>query len=105
MRTPVTTGRTPVIAEVADVGRRVDVRRAAPHAVLRVGRVLQGRLGGTRIVDAERHRVRTFPREISDLGIVTIHDQRRVRIQTAHGDTPTLGDMLELAVTVELVPE
>ncbi len=53
--------RTAVVAEVTDVRGGEDVRRAAAHAVLRVGRVLQLRAGMSWVVDAEANRTAACP--------------------------------------------
>src|SRR5262249_12638748 len=104
-RTRVTTRRAPVVAEVTDVRRSVFVRRSAPDAVLRVRCVLQRRMRMPRIVDAEHHRPRTLPREVPDLRVVAVDDERGRPVERANGAAPALGDVLELAVTVELVAE
>ena len=55
-RTRVAAVGAAVVAEMADVGRREDVRRAAADAVLRVGRVLQPRPRPARVVESEDDR-------------------------------------------------
>src|SRR5438552_2859 len=64
--------RAPVVAQVADVGRAVLVRRPAAEAVLRVGGVLKRGLGVPRVVEAEDERSGPFPCEIRDLRIVAV---------------------------------
>src|SRR5262249_9932787 len=46
-----------------------------------------------------------FPSEISDLRIVAVDDEGRVGGQLLDGRSPTAGNELELAVSVELVAE
>ena len=67
--------------------------------------MLQRRVGAARIVDAERHCTRTLACEIAHLRIVAVHDERRIRRQSANRDAPALRDVLELAVAVELISE
>ena len=67
-----------VVAEMADVGGGVDVRRAAAEAVLRVGGVLERGAGLRGIVEAERDAARAFACEIADLRVVGVDDERRV---------------------------
>ena len=97
--------RTAVVAEVADVGRREVVRPSAAHAVARVGRVLERGPGVPRIVDAERDRAGAAVREIADLWVVPVDDQNGVGRERRRCRAPALGDVLELAVAVELVTE
>ncbi len=62
-RTGMAARRAAVVAEVPDVGRGVVVGRAAAHAVLRIGGVLERRAGDPWVVDAEHpHAVRPRPR-------------------------------------------
>ena len=64
--------------------------------------------GGPRrrgIVDPEDQRVRTLSRELTHLGIVAVDGQRGVAGQRTHRRAPPLGDVLELAVAIELVAE
>src|SRR5262249_4965160 len=105
VRTRVTAGRAPVITEVSDVCRRVLVGRSAADAVLRVRSVLQRRMRTTLVVDAEDHGCWTLPREVADLRVVAVDDERSCRVELANRTAPALGDVLELAVTVELVAE
>ena len=44
-------------------------------------------------------------RELPELWIVTVDDESRSRVEGVHCSPPTLGDQLELAVTVQLVTE
>ena len=104
-RTRVTARGAAVIAEVSDVRRRVLVRRPAADAVLGIGGVLQRRLRAARIVDAEDDCVRPRAREVSDLRIVAVDRKSGGGIEVAHGGAPPLGDVLELAVAVELIAE
>src|SRR5205823_9534832 len=69
---PVAAGRATVVAQVPDVGRGVVVGRPAPNAPLRIGGVLQGRMGVARIVDAEDcpRAGATLAAQVSDLRIV-----------------------------------
>src|SRR5207248_1470560 len=55
--------RTAVVPQVADVDSGVVVRRAAADAVLRVGRVLEGRPGPPRVVEPEDRRAGAGARE------------------------------------------
>ena len=95
-----------VVAEVPDIGRCEVVRRPADDAVARVGRVLEGRAA---VREGHRSRMRSHrrrPRPRSPTcGIVPVHDEhRRLRKLARHG-APALGDVLHLAVAVELVAE
>ncbi len=103
-RSGVAAVRAAVVAEMADVGGRVHVRRPAAEAVLRVGRVLErgSRLRG--VVDPERERPRAVAAEVADLRVVAVDDERRLR-QRGDRLAPAGGDELELAVAVELVAE
>ena len=101
----VVAARAAVVPEVADVRGRVDVRRAAADAVLRVGRVLQGRAGDTRVVETEGDALCVRLADRGELRVVGVVDERRRLRQPGHGVPPALGDELELAVPVELVAE
>ena len=81
------------------------VRPAAADAVARVGRVLQRRprVGG--IVDAKRDRAGAVAAEIADLRIVPVDHEHRFLWQGRGRRPPVGGDVLELAVAVELVAE
>ena len=68
--------RAAVVAEMADIHRRVLVRCAAAHAVLRVGGVLEARSRLSRVVEPEANRARAPVGEIGDDGIVGVHDER-----------------------------
>ena len=98
--------RAPVVAEVADVGGVVPVRVATAHAVLRVGCVLERRRARAA---GRRRRSRSAPlatvRELGDERVVGVGDERRVGGEARDRGPPALGDVLELAVAVELVPE
>ena len=104
-RPRVPAGGAAVVAEVADVRRRVLVRRAAAQAVLRVGGVLERRPGEPRIVEPEDGRRVVCAREVGDLRVVAVHDERGILRQPGDGAAPALRDELELAVAVELVAE
>ncbi len=98
-----TARRAAVVAEVADVGGCVDVRGAAAEAVLGVGGMLQRRSRLGRVVDAEGDAARVLRGKIPDLRIVGPEDERRVGRERGDRGAPSLGDLLELAVAVELV--
>ena len=99
-------GRAVVVAEVADVRGGELVRPAAPDAVARVGRVLQRRPGVCRIVDRRRRSLpaRSRPRSptcgSSPLTTSTVSSGKR-----RDRRPPVGGDVLQLAVAVELVAE
>ena len=97
--------RAAVVAEMADVGGGELVRRPADDAVARVGGVLERRAAVPRVVDPERDRAGASAREVADLRVVAVDDQRRVLRQLAPLRTPPLGDVLQLAVAVQLVAE
>src|SRR5205814_7174083 len=97
--------RTAVVPQVADVDSGVVVRRAAADAVLRVGRVLEGRPGPPRVVEPEDRRAGAGARELADLRVVAVDDERRVGVELGDRLPPPLCDELELAVAVELVAE
>ena len=103
LRPRVAAARTAVVAEMADVGGGELVRPAAADAMARVGGVLERGSRLAWIVEAERDRVLAQVREIADLRIVAVHDQRRAVAQIGDGRPPALGNELELAVAVELV--
>ena len=97
--------RAAVVAEMADVHRRVLVGRPAAHAVLRVRGVLQTRSRLARVVEPEAERAFASVGEIGHDRIVAVHDERRRRRELADRRSPALGHDLELAVAVELVAE
>ena len=97
--------RAAVVAEVADVGGGVVVRRPAADAVLRVGGVLQGRAGDARIVKAEGDPARVRLTDRGELRIVRVVDETGLCRQLGHRFAPASGHQLELAVPVELVAE
>ncbi len=70
--------RAAVVAEMADVGGGVVVRRAAAQAVLRVGRVLERGARVARVVDPERHATAPGRGQIADLRVVGVHDEQRL---------------------------
>ena len=98
-------GGAAVVAEMSHVGRRVHVRRAAADAPLGIGRVLELRRGMARVVDPEHGRLRPPAREVADLRVVAVHDERSVARKLRDRLTPARGQQLELAVAVELVAE
>src|SRR5439155_2743636 len=92
-------------AQVADVRGRVDERPAAVRAVLGVGRVLEGRPRVPVVVDAEgTHAAGTALRDLAEQRVVGVRDERRLR-QASQCLAPAFGDVLELAVAIELVAE
>src|SRR4051794_40041138 len=90
---------------MADVDGGVLVRPPAAQAPLRVRRVQELGSRLARIVEAEDERARMLAREIADLRIVAVDDELRVRVEPPHDAPPTLRDVLELPVTVELIAE
>ena len=94
-----------VVAEMADVGGGVGVRRAAAEAVLRVGGVLERGTRLRRVVEAERDAARAVACEVADLRVVGVDDEHGVVGQRRDRGAPALGDLLQLAVAVELVAE
>ena len=88
---------------MSDVRGGVGVRLAAAHAVLRVGRVLERRPREAGIVDPEAERAAPSVREIGDERIVGVDDEGRGGGEARDRGAPALGDVLELAVAVELV--
>src|SRR5207244_11450725 len=94
-----------VVAEGPDVDRRVDVRRAADDAELRVGRVLERWAGYARIVEPEGDTAGMGLAHRGELRVVGVVDEARIVRQAVQGFPPALGDELELAVAVELVAE
>ena len=94
-----------VRAEVRDVGGVVPVRVTAADAVLRVGRVLQRGASTPRVVDPEQDDAVAALRERGDERVVGVRHQRRLGRKLRDRVAPSLGDVLELAVPVELVPE
>ncbi len=57
-----------------------------------------------RVVEPEHDRFRPISRQVGDLRVVAVHDERRAG-ERGDGVPPPRGDDLELAVTVELVAE
>ena len=92
-------------AEVADVDGLVAVRMAAADAVLRVGGVRERRSRARRVVDAEPDHGLAVVGERGDERVVGVDGENRVRCERLHRRPPPLGDVLELAVAVELIPE
>src|SRR4029079_15603051 len=101
----VAAGCAAVGAEMPDVGRLVRVRRTAADAVLRVRRVLERGTRMARVVEAEPEGLLAPVRERRDERVVGAHDERRVGCELSGRGAPALGDVLELAVPVELVAE
>ena len=97
--------RAAVVAQVPDVDRRVLVRSAAAHAVLRVGGVLQRGSRLPRVVEAEPERGAALRSEVSDDRIVGVDDEDRRRREQRDSGAPALGHDLELPVPIELVAE
>ena len=61
--------------------------------------------GVPRVVDPVGDRVRAPARQVADLGVVPVDDEHGLRRQGGRRGPPALGDVLELAVAVELVTE
>ena len=59
----------------------------------------------SRVVEAEDQRSRALARQIADLRVVPVHHQDSVRRQLLRHLPPALGEVLELAVAIELVAE
>ena len=92
-------------AEVADVDRVVAVRLPAADAVLRVGRVLEAEARARRVVDAVEQRAGAAVRQRADQRVVRIGDQRRLGRECLDRAPPPFRDVLEPALTVQLVPD
>ena len=56
-----------------------------------------------RVVDAEDQGLFAHRSEVADLGVVAVHDKRRVVIKPRNRLPPTSRDELELPVAIELV--
>src|SRR5207244_4460206 len=82
----------------------VRVGRAAAQAVLRVGSVLQLSTGVAQIIETEDERPGSPGGEIAHLRVVAVDDDGGIR-QRRDGAAPAGGDVLQLAVAVELVAE
>src|SRR5262249_7683599 len=102
-RTCVVAARTAIVAEVTDVRGGIVVRRTAADAVLRVGSMLQGRAGDTRVVETKRDAACVRLADRGELRVVGVVHKLRLRTQIFHRFPPALGNELELAVAVELV--
>ena len=73
----------PVVAEMADVHGRVGVRRAAAHAVLRVGGVLQRGPRLPWVVQPEPENDAALRRQVPDHRVVGVDDEHRRWISRA----------------------
>ena len=94
-----------VLAEMADVGGRVEERPAALVAVLRVGCMLQRRPRVAMVVEPEgAHGSGVGQGDVAEQRVVGVRYERGLR-QARQRRSPPLGDVLELAVAVELVAE
>ena len=91
-----------VVAEMADVHRRILVRRAAAYAVLRVSGMLKTRSRMPRVVEPEPNRSVAAVDEVGHDRIVAVHDERGRPWKIADRCSPPLRHDLELAVPVEL---
>ena len=89
--------RAAVVAQVADVGRRVLVRRAADEAVRGVRGVLERRTRNAWVVETEDDGLAgpRVPREVADERIVAVHDEDRFG-EGRDRLAPALGDQLQL---------
>ena len=67
--------------------------------------MLQGRPRSREIIDAEDQRARSLSRELPDLRIVSVDGQRSIAGQRGPRRAPPLRNVLQLAVTIELVTE
>ncbi len=101
----VVAARAAVVAEVADVGGRIDVRSAAADAELRVRSVLERRPGDTGVVEPEGDAARMRLTHGGELGVVGVVDELRLLREPVDGGAPALGHELELPVAIELVAE
>ena len=103
LRSRVPTALAPVRAEVPDVRGVEHVRRTAADAVLRVGCVLEPTAGARGVVDAEAQDMLATVGERGDERIVGVGDERGVGGERSDRCPPSLCDVLELPVAVELV--
>src|SRR5581483_9157416 len=94
--------RATVVAEMADVHVPVQVRRAAAHAVDRVGGVLEHRTRDLRVVEPEDETATVG--ELGNERVVAVDGKRSVG-KARDRRTPARGDELELTVAIELVAE
>ena len=97
--------RAAVVAEMADVRGAVVVRRPAAHAPLRVGRVLELAPRMPLVVDPEPDGLPAGIRERGHLRVVDVEDEDRRGREVGGCGPPAVGDVLQLAVAVELVAE
>ena len=97
--------RAAVVAEMADVRGCIVVGRPARAAVLRVGGMGEALAGDGRVVDPEPERLGTPARDVGQEWVVGVHDRPRRGIEVGDSRAPALGDVLELAVAVELIAE
>ena len=65
-----------VVAEMAHIHRRILVRCAAAHAVLRVSGVLEARSRLPRVVEPEANRARAPVGELGDDRVVAVDHER-----------------------------
>ena len=86
-----------------DIHRRIVIRAAATDAVLRVRRVLERGPTDERVIDAVADRLPSAVGELRDERIVGVDDEGRRVGEAGDRVAPALGDVLELAVAVELV--
>ena len=97
--------RAPVVAEMADVRGSVLVRRAAADTPLRVGCVLELAPRVPLVVEPEADALAPRVRERGHLRVVGVQDEHGGGGEVDGGGPPAVGDVLELAVAVELVAE
>ena len=93
-----------VLAEVSDIRGVVGVRRAAADAVLRVRRMLQR---GTRVCGSStpKRSTRSRPSPSDATSGSSAPTTAAPRAELRDGRPPALGDVLELAIAIELVAE
>ena len=92
-----------VVPEMPDVGGRVVVRRAAAEAVLRVGGVLERRAGLRGVVETEGDAARRSRARSPTCGSSALTTSVASAGSAPTAVAPALGDLLQLAVAVELV--
>ena len=97
--------RAAIVAEVPYIRRRVQIRRAAANAVLRVRGMLKGGSRMSRVVETEPESTLATVGEVGYDRIVGVHDEKRLLREASYSGTPPLGHELELAVAVELIAE
>ena len=94
-----------VAAEVPQIDRLVLVGMAASPTVLGVGGVLHLRRRHRRILHAEVGDRGVMAAEVGDQGVIGIGGQPGGGRQPRHHGRPPIGDRLQLAVPIQLVPE